>query len=235
MVDFAKMRDPVWRAEQAAIRKAEDDAAEELSKFVTSAIDRCTLGHWALETKELEFVRSCATQVNGYCRPLTSKQLKWLSDLEYKVDGRMGFITVNNAMRGYIAVHMSTSADSLGDYSPQQTGIGSYRTAQDASVEAREWAESEGLRFVEPGAKASGPELLKELLEKRAPPVKTALDAPASVAPSMPSAVFSKILAARASAMSGTPSSIAVASDPRPASGTTAEVAHSRSPRRPGI
>ena len=54
------------------------------------------------------------------------------------------FITTTHGMRGWFAVlmeHNGTFAD------PVNTGIGSYKTRDEAKAKAREWAEVEGLEY----------------------------------------------------------------------------------------
>lgn len=62
------------------------------------------------------------------------------------------FITVTHGMSGYFAVHMwwnNTGEGGLpGFWEPYNTGIGRYRTKEEAAVEAKEWAEAEGTRYV---------------------------------------------------------------------------------------
>lgn len=52
------------------------------------------------------------------------------------------WIDTTFGMRGYFAVMMW---DGMGFDEPWETGIGSYETAEQAAIEAREWAEAEGL------------------------------------------------------------------------------------------
>jgi hypothetical protein len=57
------------------------------------------------------------------------------------------FVTVTYGMRGYFAVLMWwNDQDGDGFWEPWQTGIGSYKTAERAWIEARQWAEAEELR-----------------------------------------------------------------------------------------
>lgn len=55
------------------------------------------------------------------------------------------YITVTRGMRGYFAVHVTWNLE--GFWEPQQSGVGSYATAEEAEVEAKMWARSEGLEF----------------------------------------------------------------------------------------
>lgn len=62
------------------------------------------------------------------------------------------FITVNTepAISGYMAIHMEWNSDYGGFYEPYQTGIGRYSTIDEAIVEAKYWAESYDMEFVDP-------------------------------------------------------------------------------------
>lgn len=52
------------------------------------------------------------------------------------------FVTVTSGMRGYFAVLMTYEN---GYWEPWQTGIGSYRTADEAWREAQDWAAADGI------------------------------------------------------------------------------------------
>lgn len=59
------------------------------------------------------------------------------------------FTTVTYGMRGYFAVLMWWNDKDIpgeGFWEPWQSGIGSYKTAAHAWVEARQWAQAEGMR-----------------------------------------------------------------------------------------
>lgn len=55
------------------------------------------------------------------------------------------YITTTFGMRGCFAVLMFWDEDGFWDV--WQTGIGSYKNADDAAVEGRQWAHEEGLEF----------------------------------------------------------------------------------------
>jgi hypothetical protein len=57
------------------------------------------------------------------------------------------FICISHGMGGYYAVHMT--AYSNGHHEPQQTGIGRYAHREEAAMEARDWAMSENLQFID--------------------------------------------------------------------------------------
>jgi hypothetical protein len=57
------------------------------------------------------------------------------------------FVTVTSGMRGYFAILMFWDEDGFWDV--WQSGIGSYRTAEEARKDAREWAHAEGIRCEE--------------------------------------------------------------------------------------
>lgn len=59
------------------------------------------------------------------------------------------FVTTTKGMRGYFAVQVWWNPDLGGFWEPWQSGIGSYATQREAEVDARAWAESEGLEFKE--------------------------------------------------------------------------------------
>jgi hypothetical protein len=54
------------------------------------------------------------------------------------------YIAVNYGIGGYFAVYMSYDKD-CGCYMPWQSGMGHYKTREEAEAEARAWAEAEGL------------------------------------------------------------------------------------------
>ena len=54
------------------------------------------------------------------------------------------WVETTQGMRGYFAVMLW---DGMGFAEPWDSGIGSYATASEAAVEAREWAEAEGIEF----------------------------------------------------------------------------------------
>ena len=54
------------------------------------------------------------------------------------------YIDVQHGIGGYFAVYMSWDKE-CGCYLPWQSGIGRYKTREEAEAEARAWAEAEGL------------------------------------------------------------------------------------------
>lgn len=54
------------------------------------------------------------------------------------------YIDVQNSVSGYFAVYMSWDSE-CNCYLPWQSGIGHYKTREEAEAEARAWAEAEGL------------------------------------------------------------------------------------------
>lgn len=70
-----------------------------------------------------------------------------LTDEDFMADDedKSSFVTVTHGMRGYFAVLMKWyPEDNMWD--AWQTGIGSYKTAEGARLEARDWARAEELR-----------------------------------------------------------------------------------------
>jgi hypothetical protein len=67
-----------------------------------------------------------------------------LTDEDLMNEDRAPFVTVTSGMRGYFAVLMTCAED--GYWEPEQTGIGSYRTPDEAWREAQDWAVAEGIR-----------------------------------------------------------------------------------------
>jgi hypothetical protein len=59
------------------------------------------------------------------------------------------FITVTEGMSGFFAVHMwLNQEEDCGDFwEPYDSGIGRYATREEAEVEARQWAEMEGMEY----------------------------------------------------------------------------------------
>lgn len=149
MVDFAKLNDPVFRAEQAKIREQREAEQAAQDKKRNDAIELCRTNEGKLSQRELEFLRSVENSIFVYSRSPSEKQLKWLMDIAARFDGSIApkaFVTVTKGMRGFFAVLMSTDED--GFASPQNSGIGSYRTAEAAIPEAKSWAEAEGIPFM---------------------------------------------------------------------------------------
>lgn len=68
------------------------------------------------------------------------------------------FITTTRGMSGWFAVHIwwnNTGENDLpGFWEPYQTGIGRYETEAEAIKEAKEWAELDGIAYLEPTAVA---------------------------------------------------------------------------------
>jgi hypothetical protein len=56
------------------------------------------------------------------------------------------YITVTQGMSGYFAVHVWWNPDP-GFWEPYQTGVGRYRSIEEAMREAKSWAADEGLEF----------------------------------------------------------------------------------------
>lgn len=62
-------------------------------------------------------------------------------------DDKPNYVSVTHGMRGWFAVMLWWNPDLGGFWEPWQTGCGSYATPEEAEVEARAWAEDEGLEF----------------------------------------------------------------------------------------
>lgn len=56
------------------------------------------------------------------------------------------YVSVTSGMRGFFAVLLTWDAEGR-FYEPWNTGIGSYESSEEAAVEARQWAEAEGLEY----------------------------------------------------------------------------------------
>lgn len=57
-------------------------------------------------------------------------------------------IIVSELGSGWAAVHLTyTKEEDFGFWEPENTGVGRYATKEAAAVEAREWAENEGIRL----------------------------------------------------------------------------------------
>lgn len=54
------------------------------------------------------------------------------------------YVTITSGLRGYFAVLVVWCENG---YEPWQSGIGSYKTREEAIPEAEDWAESEGIEF----------------------------------------------------------------------------------------
>lgn len=55
------------------------------------------------------------------------------------------FITTHKGGVGWMAVHVWWNPD--GYFEPYQTGIGRYRTKEEAEADGRDWADAEDLKF----------------------------------------------------------------------------------------
>jgi hypothetical protein len=65
-----------------------------------------------------------------------------------KIETPKPYITVSSGMRGFYAVLMCwDKVDQF--YEPYNTGIGSYKTKREAVIEAKEWADAEGVEYHE--------------------------------------------------------------------------------------
>jgi hypothetical protein len=65
------------------------------------------------------------------------------------VRSRNHYITVTSGMSGFFAVMRAEYEDAPGvwNWDNVQTGIGRYKTGDEAAKEGKEWAESEGIEF----------------------------------------------------------------------------------------
>lgn len=79
-LDFKKLSDPAYIAEQKTASEAEAAAREALQRAQMEQLDRCTENIETLSERERSFVRSCRTRM-GMCLDLSEKQAKWLADI----------------------------------------------------------------------------------------------------------------------------------------------------------
>lgn len=79
-LDFKKLSDPAYIAEQQAARAAEEAAREVVQNAQAAQLDRCMENIETLSERERSFVRSCRTRM-GMCLDLSEKQAKWLADI----------------------------------------------------------------------------------------------------------------------------------------------------------
>lgn len=79
-LDFKKLSDPAYIAEQKAAREAEEAAREAVQSEQAAQLDRCLENIETLSERERSFVRSCRTRM-GMCLDLSEKQAKWLADI----------------------------------------------------------------------------------------------------------------------------------------------------------
>lgn len=84
MVDFSKLRDPVWQEKVRKEREAEEAAREAHDKMLRDAVDVCLTAHESLAEGERSLVRNCRTRLNTYLS-LSEKQEKWLLDITKRV------------------------------------------------------------------------------------------------------------------------------------------------------
>lgn len=148
MLDFAKLNDPEYRALAKQEREAAEATQAKRDRLIDSATRRCMQELRNLTEREAEFVRSVRSRQRGFAM-VTPAQVRWLADLERKIDDRIGFVTVTQGLRGYFAVHMVATEEGWPE--PEQSGFGSYKSPGEAAVEAKQWATSEGLRCIVEG------------------------------------------------------------------------------------
>lgn len=88
MVDFAKLRDPVYQAEAKARRETEDAASEAHEQRIRKALDTFSGQERfdSLSITEQSFIKSCERVVRTY-GILSEKQQKWLFDLVERARG----------------------------------------------------------------------------------------------------------------------------------------------------
>lgn len=65
------------------------------------------------------------------------------------------FVTVTKGMAGHFAVMFWWNKDMGGFWEPWDTGIGRYRTEDEARVEAIQWAGDEGIPYLMPNVEVS--------------------------------------------------------------------------------
>lgn len=79
-LDFKKLRDPAYIAEQKTAREAEAAAREALQRAQMAQLDRCMEHIETLSERERSFIRSCRTRT-GMHLDLSERQAKWLADI----------------------------------------------------------------------------------------------------------------------------------------------------------
>ena len=79
-LDFKKLSDPAYIAEQQAAREVEEAAREAVQNAQAAQLERCTENIETLSERERSFVRSCRTRM-GMRLDLSEKQAKWLADI----------------------------------------------------------------------------------------------------------------------------------------------------------
>lgn len=79
-LDFKKLSDPTYIAEQKAARAAEEAAREAVQNAQAAQLERCTENIETLSERERSFVRSCRTRMGMYL-DISEKQAKWLADI----------------------------------------------------------------------------------------------------------------------------------------------------------
>lgn len=66
------------------------------------------------------------------------------------------YMTVTSGMSGHFAVMVWLNPDMGGFWEPWDTGIGRYRTEDEARVEAIQWADAEGIPYLLPSPQPAG-------------------------------------------------------------------------------
>lgn len=79
-IDFNKLNDPEWRAEQKRQREEDERKIEAETNALKAQVEKCMDNYDRLTAKEQSFVRSCRTRLNTWLT-LTDPQKKWLADL----------------------------------------------------------------------------------------------------------------------------------------------------------
>ena len=82
-IDFKKLSDPVWQAEQRKLRESEEARREAIDRQLRDAVDICLIAYESLSAEERSLVHNCRLQLNT-CRTLSEKQQKWLLDIAKK-------------------------------------------------------------------------------------------------------------------------------------------------------
>ncbi|WP_087864763.1 hypothetical protein [Comamonas thiooxydans] len=79
-IDFDKLNDPIWQAEQKRLREAEQQKLEAEDKVLKELVNKCIDHTEELTERERNFVRSCQTRLNSWLA-LSDAQKSWLNDI----------------------------------------------------------------------------------------------------------------------------------------------------------
>lgn len=123
---------------------AEEKAQEKKDRDLRDKIDLCIENEHVLDEQKTSFVHSIRRATLTQ-KVLSGKQENYLNSIHKQIVSAAVVMGVTQGLRGWFAVCIQMYGDEAG---PNNTGIGSYKTAEEAYLEAREWALGEGIPII---------------------------------------------------------------------------------------